>query len=130
MKEKRMLIMVALTVFSLSMVLSIGFSQGSGPQTFPADKGPATIDVSKYPPNMKKAYNLFVERCSKCHSLARTINANRFGKASWEPMVKKMSTRPGSDVTPQEEKIILDFIVFDTEKRKAAINKFWISQKK
>lgn len=100
------------------------------PATFPADKAPSTINVSKYPANMQKAYKLLQERCTKCHNLGRSIFANKFGKATWEPIIKKMATRPGSDVTPEEEKVLLDFIVFDHDKRKTEINKFWTAQPK
>lgn len=99
-------------------------------QTFPADNGPATIDVSKYPADKQETYKIFEEKCSKCHTLARAINANRFGEVDWAPVINKMATRPGSDVTPEEEKKILDFVVYDYKQRKAEIEKFWASQPK
>lgn len=97
---------------------------------FVADKGPAAIDISKYPKNKQQSYKLFETHCSKCHSLARALNANIFGESNWGTVVHKMATRPGSDVKPEEEKQILDFIVYDHEQRKTEIERFWAFQPK
>lgn len=118
-----------LSLFMGGVAISSAIAQ-TPPATFPADKGPATINVSKYPANMQKAYKLLLERCTKCHTAARYVSSNKFGKATWEPIMHKMATRPGSDVTPEEEKVLLDFVVFDHDKRKAEINKFWATQPK
>lgn len=99
-------------------------------QSFFADKGPSTIDISKYPKDKQQSYKLFETHCSKCHSLARSLNANVFGEDNWAPVVHKMATRPGSDVKPEEEKQILNFIIYDHEQRKIEIKKFWTSQPK
>ena len=39
------------------------------------DRGPQTIDVSSYPPEMQTRYERFAEKCSKCHNLSWPINA-------------------------------------------------------
>ena len=38
------------------------------------DAGPKTIDVSKYPADQQKAYKLFEEKCSACHTVARGMD--------------------------------------------------------
>lgn len=127
-----MLIRVVTTAFLALFTSGLFAVQGANAQqlTYPEDKGPAKINVSKYPANMQKAYKLLLDRCAKCHTQARYVNSNKFGKAAWEPVMHKMATRPGSDVTPQEEKVLLDFVVFDHDKRKTEINKFWAAQPK
>lgn len=127
----------AVLLLALATGLLIGCGGGAQqantppPQkVFPADKGPATIDVSKYPPDKQQAYKLFEERCAKCHTLARSVNANLFGEDAWKPVINTMATRAGSDVKPEEEKVLLDFVVFDHDQRKADIEKFWASQPK
>lgn len=124
MKLGKLIAGAALSLFMGGLTISSAIAQ-TPPATFPADKGASTINVSKYPADKQKVYKLFQERCTKCHNAARTINSNKFGKAAWEPVMKKMATRPGSDVTPEEEKVLLDFVVFDHDKRKADITKFW-----
>ena len=43
---------------------------------YPNDAGPATIDVSSYPPELQDTYkNLFLVRCSRCHQPSRPLNS-------------------------------------------------------
>lgn len=43
---------------------------------FPADLGPATIDVSSYPAEMQNIYRTnFLKNCAVCHSPARAIHS-------------------------------------------------------
>lgn len=39
------------------------------------DSGPADLDVSKYPAEMQEGYKLMKQRCGKCHTSSRPINA-------------------------------------------------------
>lgn len=88
--------------------------------SFTADKGPSKIDakiLAKYAPKMKATYNLFRNKCSKCHTLARPINTN-LTPTKWEEYVKRMMKKPGSGIKPSEAKKIWEFLVYDTVKRK------------
>ena len=40
------------------------------------EKGPATVDVSKYPQVIQDNYELFSHKCSQCHKLSRPINSD------------------------------------------------------
>lgn len=51
----------------------------------PQDKGPATINVSSYPPELQKSYKVFTEKCSKCHTIARPIKPLRCERAQLPP---------------------------------------------
>jgi len=43
---------------------------------YPNDAGPATIDVSSYPPEIQDTYkNLFLVKCSRCHQTSRPLNS-------------------------------------------------------
>ncbi len=88
--------------------------------SFSADKGPSKIDpkiIAKYAPEMKATYNIFRNKCSKCHTLARPINTD-LSPTKWEEYVKRMMKKPGSGIKPDEAKRIWQFIVYDTVKRK------------
>ncbi len=82
------------------------------------DKGPQTIDVSSYPEEMKQKYELFAERCSKCHTLARPINSDYALEEEWSRYVKRMMRKPGSGIAPKEAKQIFEFLAYDSTIRK------------
>jgi hypothetical protein len=85
------------------------------------DKGPATIDVSKYPADMQKRYKLFAARCSKCHTIARAINCEFALEDEWERYVKRMMRKPGSGISANDGKEIFEFLAFDSKTRKKAL---------
>lgn len=85
------------------------------------DKGPAKIDVSKYPADMQAGYKLFATRCSKCHTIARAINSEFVLEDEWERYVKRMMRKPGSGISANDGKIIYEFLAFDSKTRKKAL---------
>lgn len=85
------------------------------------DKGPATIDVSKYPPNLQAGYKVFSAKCSKCHTIARAINSDFALDQEWERYVKRMMRKPGSEITPADGKTIFEFLAYDSKIRKKAL---------
>ena len=111
---------------------------------YPNDFGPDTIDVSGYPEEHKTGYKLFVEKCVRCHTIARPINSQFIEvktpdmdslKASspqvlekplvwqvedniWERYVKRMMRKPGCEMTVDEAKSIWKFLVYDSKERK------------
>ena len=82
------------------------------------EKGPKTIDVSKYPKEMQVNYKIFEKTCSKCHSLARPINSTYVLPDEWERYIKRMKRKPGSGIGSKEAKAIYDFLVYDSQLRK------------
>lgn len=84
---------------------------GEEEKAFDADFGPATIDVSAYPPEQQELYPLYAKKCSKCHTLARSINSEYRGDA-WERYVARMSRKPNSGISPRTGEKILQFLKF------------------
>lgn len=82
------------------------------------DKGPKTIDVSGYPSQMQEYYKIFVQKCSKCHNLARSINSDYCLPDEWERYVKRMLRKPGSGIYVPDGEKIYDFLVYDSSIRK------------
>ena len=82
------------------------------------DFGPDAIDVSAYPPKMQRAYALFAQKCSRCHTLARPINSQWATSVFWEHYVKRMWRKPGSGINGAEAKQIWEFLVYDSQVRK------------
>ena len=86
------------------------------------DKGPATIDVSKYPSDMQARYKVFTARCSKCHTIARAINCEFALDEEWERYVKRMMRKPGSELSPADGKQIFEFLAYDSKIRKKELH--------
>ena len=85
------------------------------------EKGPATVDVSKYPQGIQDNYQVFAEKCTQCHKLSRPINSDYALPAEWERYVKRMMHKPGSGIGSSEGKKIFDFLVYDSSVRKKAM---------
>lgn len=82
------------------------------------EKGPSTIDVSKYPDGIKSDYEVFSHKCSQCHRLSRPINSDYATPDEWSRYVKRMMHKPGSGIGRSEAKKIYDFLVYDSSVRK------------
>jgi hypothetical protein len=91
------------------------------PRILAYDKGPAKIDVSKYPDDMKARYKVFGAKCGKCHTPARAINCEFVLEDEWERYIKRMMRKAGTYITPDEGKQIFEFVVYDSKIRKKAL---------
>ncbi len=85
------------------------------------EKGPATIDVSKYPQPIQEDYDVFSHKCSQCHKLSRPINSDYALPDEWSRYIKRMMYKPGSGISGGEAKKIYEFLVYDASVRKKAM---------
>jgi hypothetical protein len=85
------------------------------------EKGPATIDVSKYPDGIKDNYEVFSTKCTQCHKLSRPINSDYATPDEWSRYIKRMMHKPGSGISNADGKKIYDFLVYDSSIRKKAM---------
>ncbi len=121
MKRMSLLLVVAFVVVALGGAARARQDQ-LDPRIAAYDKGPAKIDVSKYPPDMQAKYTLFAKKCSGCHTLARAINCDFVLDDEWERYVKRMMNKAGPSVINADEgKQIYDFVVYDSKTRKKAM---------
>ena len=107
------LVIVALAGLSIPLILVAQTSNVALPQ----DKGPAKIDVSAYPPAQQQGYKVFMDKCAKCHTIARAINTT-MSKREWEHYVKLMMQNPKSGINESDGKIIFEFLTYDQATRK------------
>lgn len=92
------------------------------PRILKYDKGPAKIDVSKYPADMQNRYKLFAKKCVTCHTLARPINCEFALDDEWERYIKRMMRKAGpSLITADEGRQIFEFVAYDSKIRKKAL---------
>jgi hypothetical protein len=85
------------------------------------EKGPATINVSKYPSGIQENYALFSQKCSQCHKLSRPINSDYALPDEWSRYIHRMMNKPGSGIGAGDGKKIYDFLVYDSTVRKKAM---------
>jgi cytochrome c5 len=85
------------------------------------EKGPASVDISKYPDGIKENYQVFSEKCTQCHKLSRPINSDYALPDEWSRYVKRMMHKPGSGIGAADGKKIYDFLVYDSSVRKKAM---------
>jgi hypothetical protein len=78
------------------------------------------VDVSKYPADIQSAYRVFAVRCSRCHTLARPLNARITDPDHWVRYVTRMRRNPSSGINPKDADIILSFLLYYTKELQAA----------
>ena len=71
-----------------------------------------TVDVSTYPPEIQRAYHVFALRCSRCHTLARPLNAHIHDPQHWIRYVRRMRRQPGSGIDQTNADLILTFLLY------------------
>jgi hypothetical protein len=71
-----------------------------------------SVDVSKYPPEIQSAYRVFARRCSRCHTLARPLNAHIEDPQHWIRYVHRMRLQPGSGIDHTNADVILRFLLY------------------
>jgi hypothetical protein len=103
---------------ALLFAFAAGAQEDVDPRIAAYDKGPAKIDVSKYPKEIQPSYKLFLAKCGKCHTPARAINCDYVLEDEWERYVKRMMRRAGSFISTEEGKQIYEFLVYDAKTRK------------
>jgi len=82
------------------------------------EKGPATINVSKYPEGIQADYEVFSTKCTQCHKLSRPINSDYALPDEWSRYIKRMMHKPGSGISAGDGKKIFDFLAYDSSVRK------------
>ena len=120
---KRMIAATLLSALAIAgMIRAVAAQQKDeplDPRIAAYDKGPAKIDVSKYPAEMKTKYKVFAEKCAKCHSIARPINCEFALEDEWERYIKRMMNKAGpSVISAADGKAIYEFLVYDSKTRK------------
>jgi mono/diheme cytochrome c family protein len=104
-----------MTIAGLAMPLFLA-AQSSN-VTLPQDKGPDKVDTSKYPAEQQKGYKVFIDKCAKCHTIARPINTTMTAP-EWSRYVKRMMHKPNSGISDTQGKTIYEFLAYDQETRK------------
>ena len=73
--------------------------------------------VQTYPPEVAASYRLFANRCSRCHTLSRPLNASIVEYHHWEEYVARMRRHSGSGISPKDAEQILVFLKYYSEQK-------------
>jgi hypothetical protein len=68
------------------------------------------IDPSALPQDVRADYDVFAQRCSKCHSLSRPLNSGIVDDDYWALYVARMRRQPGSGISLDDSRVILSFL--------------------
>ena len=123
---KRYLAMAVLVAIGLTGLMRVVRAQDKeeplDPRILKYDKGPAKIDISKYPADMQKRYKVFEKKCASCHTLARPINCEFALDDEWERYIKRMMRKAGpSLISADDGKQIFEFVSYDSKTRRKAL---------
>jgi hypothetical protein len=77
------------------------------------------LDASAVAPEERADYAIYAERCSKCHSLARSLNSGITDDGFWKMYVERMRRQPASGITEGDTVPILRFLHWYSQKQKA-----------
>jgi hypothetical protein len=99
-----------------SLALAFTLTAGDKVEHDPRDDGPDKIDVSGYPKEQAARYPIFVQKCSKCHPVARPINS-RFDASEWKRYMKKMIRRPNSGINEEQAADVYEFLKYYASKQ-------------
>ncbi len=68
------------------------------------------LDPSSLPQDVRADYEVFAQRCSKCHSLSRPLNSGITDDDYWAMYVARMRRQPGSGISLEDSRVILRFL--------------------
>jgi hypothetical protein len=68
------------------------------------------FDTSRLADDIRADYDVFAVRCSKCHSLARTLNSGIDDDEYWSMYVARMRRQPASGITREDSAVVLRFL--------------------
>ena len=120
MNRKLSIILLSGTAFA---VIGAGFAlaQAVDSRIESFDKGPVTINVSKYPAAIQQDYQVFTQKCSQCHKISRPINCDFVLPDEWSRYIHRMMSKPGSGIDSGSGAKIYDFLVYDSSVRKKSL---------
>jgi hypothetical protein len=101
----------ALTVIGVSVTIAISCA------TTTSNRIGDSLDTSQYPPDIRDSYKVFAVRCSRCHTLARPLNARINDPQQWVRYVQRMRLNPASGINAKDGEIILRFLLYYMHQR-------------
>jgi hypothetical protein len=70
------------------------------------------LDEARLPTEVRADYDLFADRCSRCHSLSRPLDSGITDMNHWRNYVTRMRRQPSSGISPADVEPILRFLEY------------------
>ena len=100
---------------ALALAAALGLAGCPSSETITRGEG---LDEAKLPADVRADYEVYAQRCSKCHSLARSLESGITDDDFWKQYVARMRRQPGSGITAQDEVVILRFLHYYSEQQR------------
>ena len=101
----------------LACALCMGLLLGASTCASTSNRRGDVLDVSQYPQDIQDAYKVFAVRCSRCHTLARPLNARITDPQHWVRYVARMRLNPASGINAKDGEVIIRFLQYYTHQR-------------
>ncbi|MFZ3092018.1 MAG: c-type cytochrome [Nitrospirota bacterium] len=101
--KRAVFIILLAAIISISLTI-IKINTGNAQSDIPV------VDISNYPQEAKEGYKIFSQKCIKCHSPAKPLNAPYSGEA-WKTPVYRMMRKEGSFINQKEAEKVYAFLV-------------------
>lgn len=85
----------------------------------PPPESISPVSESQLTPELRADYDVFAQKCSKCHSLAKPLNSHVDDDEVWVRYVAKMRRQPGSGISEADGVSILRFLHVLVEQERA-----------
>jgi mono/diheme cytochrome c family protein len=102
--------LVAASILALSLVPAAALKVPAIPAPAPASATESSGPVAeKLPAVQRPRYELFAQKCSRCHALERALAA-AFSPDQWDDYLRKKYRRAGTGISPQQAEEIAKFL--------------------
>jgi hypothetical protein len=99
-----------ITIQRLVPLIALSFTALTQAACPPLELRSDTIEPATLPAEVRADYDVFAERCSKCHSLARPLNSGIVDDDYWVMYVARMRRQPSSGISIEDSRVILRFL--------------------
>ena len=100
--------MIARWIAGVALVLLGAFVASCGGES--SARRTDSLDPSTMPEGIRADYQVFADRCSKCHSLSRPLGSGIDTDEHWQMCVERMRRHPGSGISKEDTVVILRFL--------------------
>jgi mono/diheme cytochrome c family protein len=69
-----------------------------------------TVDPATLARDVRADYEVFAQRCSKCHGLSRPLSSGIVDDDHWAMYVARMRRQPASGISAEDARVILRFL--------------------
>ena len=115
-------------LLALSFLSRLSFAEEPGPgvpsekiQHLLSDEGRPFLpeaDRKGFPEEVEQGYKLMIDKCGQCHKPTRPLNTIMYDVEDWKRYVKRMMSKPNSNISEDEGKAIYRFLKHDQLTRK------------